>query len=482
MSLFADRAPNDPLRYFEMICGIPHPSGFEQELGKKILNLAIEKGYAARMDESGNVRIDRPAAPGMEKAPHIILQGHLDMVPKAAPGKIFDFTQTPVKLIIENGYIRADDTTLGADNGAGCAAAFSILFDPALKAGKLSGLFTTGEETGLIGANALKPDMLEGDWLFNLDSGNYHRFCIGCAGGAKLSFTIPISRTTPPEGNTFRVKLGGLEGGHSGEMIDKKTGNALILLSRFLKEISCASIIFFEGGSADNAIPADAEAVIVTTLSAEDLKSKANEFTIRSSGEFNAPESYRIEITETACNTKSMTPEFSKLFLRLVSSVKNEVFDFDESLGIVKTSSNFAIVNTSDDQLLINTSQRSLTDSEREKATGDIRRHFAPLGGTANVAGVYSGWPARPESEPVKIAAKVHREQYGTDLELYAIHAGLETGAFAKKKESLQIVSFGPPEEDIHTERERLNIAKYEDFCKFLRLVVKKAAELKSGE
>jgi dipeptidase D len=283
------------------------------------------------MDSAGNVRIDRPAAKGLEHAPSIILQGHLDMVPKSAPGKTFDFQNEPLKLILENGSVRADGTTLGADNGAGCAAALALLFDPELQTGPLAGLFTVGEEVGLIGANALEPDMLEGDWLFNLDSGDYDNFCIGCAGGARLSFHFLYSCCSVPEGKTFKLSLTGLSGGHSGITIHENRGNALILLAQFLKTLPGAALASFDGGTADNAIPSEAEAVIVLKMTKKELQQRCREFVRKSSETFHAPAAYKITAEFTDQPDFVMDDIFTEQFLTRTATVPNGALDFDKN-------------------------------------------------------------------------------------------------------------------------------------------------------
>lgn len=479
MNFYETRTPKDALYYFGLICSIPHPSGHEKALVETLKKLAEAQGYKTKTDSAGNLRIDRPAAPGMEHAPHIILQGHLDMVPKAAPGKSFDFTTQAIELIEEEGYLHANGTTLGADNGAGSASALALLFDPELKTGPLSGLFTISEEIGLVGANQVDPEMLSGDWLMNLDSGDYHNFCIGCAGGARLSFEIPFTRTDAPAGKPFTVLISGLKGGHSGTQIHKKCGNALILLAQFLQELDISAVASFNGGSADNAIPADASAEIITDLSPDKLEQAAQKFRQKSADLFDAPETYQIRILPGKETTDVIDSDLMKKFLQLTATVPNEVIEQDETLKIVKTSSNFASVHTGTSVLSIHTSQRSLEDPEREKMTDLIRTHFSPLNGTAMLGSVYPGWPANANSGPIKFANKIHQEVFGEFAGIYALHAGLETGAFAKKNPELQIISFGPEEDEIHTERERLHLGKYEEFNKMLRLIIERAGKEK---
>ena len=477
MNFYGNRNPKDALYYFGLIASIPHPSGYEKELVETLKALALEHGLQVKQDDAGNLRIDRPASKGMENAPHIILQGHLDMVPKAAPGKEFDFTTQPIELIEENGYLRANGTTLGADNGAGAASVLALLFDPDLKAGAISGLFTISEEIGLIGANKIDKELLQGDWLLNLDSGNYHNFCIGCAGGARLSFDIPFTRVSAPEGNSYSIQINGLEGGHSGCKIHEKCGNSLILMSQFLQTINCDAVSSLNGGSADNAIPAEASAEVISPLSDKELRSAAERFRNESAETFNAPKTYQISIIEIPALETVIEPSLMKVFLQLTATVPNEVAEMDSKLNIVKTSSNFASVHTGEKTMIVHTSQRSLEDPAREAMTEKIKHHFSPLNPIATVSGVYPGWPAKADSEAIKFVSGIHQEIYGELPGIYALHAGLEPGAFSIKNPDLQLVSFGPEELDIHTERERLDLAKYEEFNQLLRHIIERAAK-----
>ena len=329
----------------------------------------------------------------------------------------------------------------------------------------------------MIGANGIDPEMLKGDWLFNLDSGDYHNFCIGCAGGARLSFEIPFA-VKKADGHAYSVRLGGLKGGHSGVRIHEKRGNALILLSQFLQKIDCYSVSSLNGGSADNAIPADAVAEIVSPLTLEQIEKAADEFRKESAETFDAPESYHIRIAEIPVPETVIDPDLMSRFIKLTATVPNEVFEQDSKLNIVKTSSNFASVHTDSGLITIHTSQRSLEDPARENITELIRNHFAPLNPNISISGIYPGWPANAESDPIKFASGIHQEMFGTQPGIYALHAGLETGAFAKKNPALQIISFGPEEDEIHTERERLHLKHYEEFNQLLCTLIERAATL----
>ena len=260
-----------------------------------------------------------------------------------------------------------------------------------------------------------------------------------------------------------------------GGKIHEKCGNSLILLCQFLQKLTLSGLCTINGGSADNAIPADAEAVVFSEKSLDELKQAAEAFRAESAASFNAPAEYHIEISPDAGYSEIIDPAFTETFLRLAATVPNEVFDTDQKLGIVKTSSNFASVHTSRTYMEIHTSQRSLEDAERQKITELIRAHFAPLNGTTCVTGEYPGWPANADSAPVKVVGRIHEQIYGEQPGVYAVHAGLETGAFAKKNPSLQIISFGPPEEDIHTEREWMDLKKFEEFNHLLRIIVEQA-------
>ncbi len=460
MGIFQGLEPADVLRYFELICSIPHPSGSEEMLSHKLELLARERGLTTRRDAAGNLRIDRPAAPGLEHRPLVLMQGHLDMVPQAASGIKFDFASTPIRPFVENGFIGAKNTTLGGDDGAGVACALAVLFDDSLKAGPLSALFTVGEETGLFGANGADPEMFAADYLLNLDSECDSEFCVGCAGGARLALEFETKPQPSPAGTPVEIVLSGLRGGHSGCDIDKKRGNALIFLARFLdSERENLAPASFSGGSVSNAIPREARAsAVLTSGSLKTLAERAEAFAEKLKSEFDAPASFLIFVSGTEAPAEVWNPEFSKKFFHLAATVPDGVFEPYPEYGIPFCSSNFASAAAEQGKLTVRASQRCPVLEKRKAATARVADHFAPCCAKVKVSEEYPGWMPKPGSVLLEKLQKAYRKINGKDASVVVTHGGLEAGIFVSRRPSLDIVSMGPNESDIHSPHERLEI------------------------
>lgn len=476
MSEISTLSPRRVWEFFDLVCSVPHPSGYEASLAEKLADVAREYGLSCRQDNAGNLRIDRPAAPGFESLPGIIVQAHLDMVP-VAEDENFDFTVTPITAYIDNGVVRAQNTTLGADDGAGIALAMALLTDPELKCGPLSALFTIGEETGLVGAAALDPDMLEGKYLFNLDGGDVGEAIVGCAGGARQEFTFRSEYIDRPAGVSLSVALTGLPGGHSGECIDKNRGNAIKSLASFLLEQSGVSVASFNAGNADNAIPHEARAEIVFSGDMDALNNSAALFALLLNKEL-ACDSVKLEIVRSNAGCERVwSGEFQQRLLSALSLVPNGVFENDTELGIVKTSSNLAAVFTEENFVRVRSSQRSLDDDEREKASAMLATHFEMSGASSEVSSPYPGWKPQPECRLVCCCAEVWQELHKQPLHLSAIHAGLEAGVFGKKNPELELISLGPGAPGCHTPREYLVIENMGMVYDFLKAVIAALSE-----
>lgn len=468
MSEICKLEPQSVWKFFDLICSIPHPSGHENALAEKLCAVAREAGLTARRDESGNVRIDRPAAPGFEQLPTVILQGHLDMVP--ASDHEFDFLTEPVTPRIDGQWVTACGTTLGADNGIGVAHALAILCDKDLKCGALAGLFTVNEETGLLGAAALPPEFLAGKYLLNCDNGDRRSFSIGCAGGARQIITFTPSWTMA-KGHGVKLTLSGLKGGHSGTCIHLERGNAIKSLAEFLDlypEISLASIT---SGTVDNAIPAEAAAYGASELPPAELQQFADAFVMAVKAD--SPNAAGLCLTVTAADTpeKVWTADFRARITAALALTPDGAFEMSENFDAVRDSSNLAIVRCSENQVEIRTSQRSLVDAERDRVCGMIASHFATFGGTAAIGNVYPASTPKPQSHLLDLAVAV-RKRMNVPVELQVIHAGLESGWFALKNPDLEIISCGPYMELCHTPQERLEISSVAEFDRFIRLLL----------
>lgn len=470
MSEISDLSPQSVWKFFDLICSIPHPSGHEAALAEKLKQIAAEYGLSSSMDAAGNLRIDRPAAPGKEELPRIIFQAHLDMVP-VAEDENFDFTTTPVTPYIDGDVVRARGTTLGGDDGSGFALAMALLTDKDLQCGPLSGLFTVGEEVGLNGAAALDEKLLEGKYLINLDCGPLGCATIGCAGGARQEFKFVPEYENCNTGIPLQITLSGLQGGHSGESIDKKRGNAIKSLAAFLLEQPQIKLVSFNSGNADNAIPHEAQAQVWFGGDLKQLQNHAALFELLLKNELKRDE-VKLNINGVSnLSLQTFTSEKQHQLLTALSLAPNGVFEFDDKLNIVRTSSNLAAVFTENDLIRIRTSQRSLDDAARENASAMLAEHFALAGCSAEIISPYPGWNPVPECCLVQSCCKVWKSMHNEPLKLNAIHAGLECGILGRKNPALELISLGPGEPGCHTPQEYLQIENVAVCYEFLKAV-----------
>ncbi|MBQ7207182.1 MAG: beta-Ala-His dipeptidase [Lentisphaeria bacterium] len=463
-------------RRFSQICAIPHPSGHEEKLARFLAAEAEDLGLAVRMDDAFNLRIDRKASPGREGSPRIIFQAHLDMVPQAAPGKVFDFSRDPVTPVVKDGFVRACGTTLGADDGIGVAMAMALLEEPELD-GNFAALFTVSEETGLVGAAKLDPGFLDGDILINLDHSEEGKICIGCAGGARVHLAFDTGCAPVPAGRAVRIVLAGLPGGHSGVCIHEKRGNALVMLARLLRAAPCA-VASFDGGTVDNAIPARAEAVAVLA------DPGAAEQTLRAAADVCRREldprfSLELEICGHPVPERVWDGAFQERFLAALATAPDGVADFAPEYGVPRTSGNIASLRTEKDILKLVFSTRSLDDAERRKHTDRLIGWFSALAPRVAVTSEYPGWKPAGNARLPGMAARLRRELTGKETVIEVIHAGLEAGLFAGKNPRLEMMSCGPAAFDIHTPDERLSIASVQEFYPFIRTLALRLMSLK---
>lgn len=470
MSDIINLEPRAVWHFFDLVCSIPHPSGHEQRLAEKLMEEAEKHGLSARRDAAGNVRIDRPAAPGMENLPTIILQGHMDMVPES--DHEFDFINTPISPRIDGEWVTACGTTLGADNGIGVAQAMAILCDPALKCGALAGVFTFEEETGMGGAAQIDPAFLAGDYLLNCDNDSSGQFCIGCAGGARQKFTF-VPEWCLPEKNAcgLSITLTGLPGGHSGSCIQDDRGNAIRFLAEFLDMHPEIALCSFDAGQVDNAIPAEAVVRGASVMPPEELQKLADAFTLLIKEECTRAGNMRIIITPAALPKKVWSAKFTGQLIPALALAPDGVMAYSEEFNAVRDSSNLAIIKSSDDAVMVFTSQRSLVDAERDNVCDLVKNHFTMFGAAAEKGHIYPATTPKPASSLLALALDV-RKKMGLPASVRVIHAGLESGWFSIKNPDLEILSCGPHMEEYHTPRERLSITSVQEFDRFLRLLL----------
>ncbi len=465
---------------FADICSIPHPSKHEEKILVWLKNWAREHNVECEQDEIGNIVLRKPATPGYEDRTPIIFQGHIDMVPQANSDSNHDFTTDPIIPVVgEDGWLRATGTTLGADNGIGCAAAMAIVSDDTIEHGPIEVLITVDEETGMTGALGLKPGFLKGKILINLDSEDEGELYVGCAGGLDANFTSHYSlEPTPLESVAYNVAITGLKGGHSGMDIALGRGNANKLLARLLVKafdlgVRISSV---NGGSLRNAIAREAFAVVVVpTVNKEQFEAIVTEFEATVAKEFSAVEpdlSVKANIAELPLSV--MLDEFSKRVINVVLAIPHGVARMSDSMpGLVETSTNLAIFKAEEGKLLIANLMRSSVESAKE-ALADRMIAIANLSNlNLELAGGYPGWKPNLDSPILKTMMTTYENKYGKTPEIKAIHAGLECGLFSLAYPDWDMISCGPTIRNPHSPDERVNIETVGKFWDFLVECVK---------
>ena len=451
---------------FLEICQIPRPSGHEEKMGEYLMKFAAARGLAYRKDDVGNVLISKPATPGYDGRQTVILQAHQDMVCEKDATLEHDFMTQPIVTYVEDGWLKARGTTLGADDGMGIAMALAVLDSDEIEHGPVECLFTVSEETGLTGATNLKPGMMNGKMLINLDSEDEGEIFIGCAGGINSSVTFDFRTEAVPEGY-FCMKVGvdRLHGGHSGDDIDKGYANANKILARFLNsaidkyDLRLCSI---SGGNLHNAIPRDAVAVIAVPFA--DRERIRVDFTVFASevqDEYHATEKEaKFFMESTELMPECIEPAVAGNIIRSIFAVFNGVYAMSMDVpGLVETSSNLARIRTEKDKITMVASQRSSVESAKYAVQETLAACFRLAGAKVERNDGYPGWAPNPKSELLDIAVRTYKELFGHDPKVKAIHAGLECGLFLTSYPDLDMISVGPTLRGVHSPSERLELA-----------------------
>ena len=482
MKQLKNLSPQPLWNNFEEICQVPRPSKKEEKIIRFLLDFADKNGLKARQDEIGNVLISKPASPGREKDQVVILQSHVDMVCEKNTETIHNFETDAIKPFVEKGWVRAQGTTLGSDDGIGMAAQMAILTATDLSHGPIECLFTVDEETGLSGAFALQPGFLSGNILLNLDSEDEGELFIGCAGGIDSVGTLIYTPENVPVGSfAMKLEVKGLLGGHSGDDINKNRGNANKILNRFLinanKQFKLR-IADFNGGNLRNAIAREAFAVVVVPHSQkEDLMVEWNVFASEMEFEYERSESkLNLRHQSVALPEFVIDKETQTNLLRLIAACPHGVLEMSSRMiGMVETSTNLASVKFSENnQIILTTSQRSEIDSRKYMAAEMVEAVMALAGASVVHSDGYPGWTPNPDSVVAKIAAESYKKLFGNDPLVKSIHAGLECGLFLEKYPELDMVSFGPTIRGAHSPDERINIETVDKFWKLLVDVLEK--------
>ncbi len=472
--------PESLWRHFDEIRKIPRCSGKEDKIREYVIKFAQSRGLSYRVDSAGNVVIKKKASPGKEKAPGVVLQAHLDMVCEKNSDVDHDFEKDPIKLRREGDWLMAQGTTLGADNGIGVAAALAVLEDDSLVHGPLEVLLTVDEETGLTGAFNLDPSLVEGRILLNLDSEEEGTFFIGCAGGGDSVLRLPVSREGEGKGKALKIKVHGLKGGHSGIDIHLGRGNAIKILARLLYELADQlefSLVSFNGGNKRNAIPREAEAVII----AEDrgkVEKVVSDVLQQVKDELRASDpGVSISIEEVQEGLPPMTRESRDRLIASLLILPHGVLAMSQEIeGLVETSTNLGVVKTAQDKVEMVESSRSSIKSALEAVRKSIKAFAELVGAEIEQPPSYPGWKPNLNSKVLAVMKRVYKRLFGKEPEVKAIHAGLETGIIGEKIPGMDMISFGPDIRHPHSPDEKVNIPSVEKFWKLLVEALKELA------
>ena len=460
---------------FAALNAVPRPSKKEEKVIAFMKDFGNQLSLETIVDEVGNVIIRKPATPGMENRKPVVLQSHLDMVHQKNNDVDFDFETQGIEMEIQDDWVKAKGTTLGADNGLGVAAIMALLESSDIPHPALEALFTIDEETGMTGAIGLKPGQLQGEILLNLDTEEDDEIDIGCAGGVDVTASQKYS-TQQPEGQPVRITIKGLQGGHSGMDIHKNFGNANIILGRLLYQGTDQNIqlISIDGGGLRNAIPREATALF-TVNNAEEFLKKATVLAQEIKDEFAATEK-DLEITAEKSAVKeeaAVSEQDSKKIILALKAVHNGVYRMSPDVeDLVETSNNVARVELKEGQLKIMNLSRSSVESGKTAVAEQLRSVFELAGMEVECNGSYPGWKPKPGSEIVKVMEKIYETRFGAKPQVVACHAGLECGIIGAHYPKMEMVSFGPTIRGAHSPDEKANIPSVQKFWGFLKEIL----------
>lgn len=461
-----DLKPQCVFEQFAKINEIPRPSKHEEKMIEFLKQFGTDLGLETHVDETGNVIIRKPASKGYENKKVLILQSHMDMVCDKLVDVDIDFTKDPIETFVDGEWLRAKGTTLGADDGIGCAIQMAVLTDNTLEHGPIECVFTRDEETGLTGAHGMKAGFMTGDLLINLDSEDEGQFFISCAGGMTTNAKFTFEKEDAPADYFFmKLSLKGLHGGHSGDDINKKFANGIKLLSRFIYLIDekyDVRLASFDSGRMHNAIPRDGVVVFAIPSDAkEDVRIALNVFAKEVEDEFHVTED-NINFSLESTDAQQVIPQpVGKNIIRALQAIDNGPYSMcqDEALSwMVETSSNIASITTSDTEMKMVASQRSNVMSNLTNMGNTIKAVFQLAGAEVVQGDRYPAWQMNPNSELTKIVVDTYKKLFGKEPKVIGIHAGLECGLFSEKYPNLDMVSMGPTLRGVHSPDERLLI------------------------
>ena len=474
----ADLEPKELWKHFDALAAIPRASTKEAAARNYVLSIAAKHKLAVEHDQVGNTVVRKPAHPGRESAPMALLQGHLDMVCEKNEGTAHNFDTDPIKVRREGDWLTAEGTTLGADNGVGVAAALAVMESTDIAHVPLEFVFTIDEETGLTGAAEFPPGMLKSKYFLNLDNEEKDTICIGCAGGIKTTARRKVTLRDAKGDTAWRIKVSGLQGGHSGVDIHQGRGNAVRILGGILQsaiETLPVEIASLTGGSAQNAISREASAVVVLDAAREqDLRSLITKLHAEHKADLGGFDSdLQVSVEKVDRPAKVIDTNDAKQAVHLLATLHHGILAMSPDVpGLVQNSTNLAIVSTKGDVIEIVTSQRSAIESSKLGAARMVATACKLAGFEIEHTGSYPGWKPEPTSDIVRKLQSVHEKVFGHSANLIAMHAGLECGVIGEKYPGMQMVSFGPTIVGPHSPNERVEISSVEGFWKYLKAVL----------
>jgi len=473
--------PKELWNHFADLSAVPRGSRKEERASRFAVDFGHRLGLETSADDLGNVLIRKPASPGHENRPPLVLQGHLDMVHQKNSETAFDFDSEGIRARVEGDWVKAEGTTLGADNGIGVAAAMAVLASQDLPHPALEVLLTIDEEMGMTGANGLKPGWLQGRRLLNLDSEDDTELTIGCAGGMDILVrgTAPTV-SAPAEHDFFEVSLGGLTGGHSGIDIHLGRGNANKLMNRLLMAAVGqvgARICWIDGGGLRNVIPRESKAVVAVPREGVALfVGLVESHRELYSDEYRLTDPLlRLESRPVEAGTEVLEEGFQSRLLAALYTVLSGIYRMSPAVpGLVQTSNNLARVLVQDGQLRVDCLSRSSVDTEKRDLAIGIRSLFEMIGAQVHFEGEYTGWDPNPDSDLVRKMSGLYREVFGEDPKVLACHAGVECGIIGSSHPGMEMISFGPNIRGAHSPDESVQVSSVQRFWRFLTAALEK--------
>ena len=475
--------PRAVFGFFSEVNKVPRPSKHEEQMIEFLKKFAAKRNLPCKVDEAGNVLISKAATKGMERKQTVILQSHMDMVCEKRGDVAFDFSRDAIRTVIDGEWLRAQGTTLGADDGMGVAMELALLDANDIAHGPIECVFTRDEETGLTGAYGMKPGFMSGRILLNLDSEDEGVLFVSCAGGTNTTAEFAFRPVAVPQGYFgAELKISGLTGGHSGDDIHKKRANANKLLVRFLYEMLdkydfCLCDI--QAGGLHNAIPREARALVaLPAADKEQLRADWNVFAADVRDEYCVTEpTMQFDMESANVPPQAMGGEEMKKMIASLNALHNGVLAMSQSIDLVETSSNLASIKLIGEKVAVVTSQRSSIASARRNVCNMVRAALELGGAQVEVGAGYPGWKMNPNSPILKIAVRTYKELFGKEPVVRGIHAGLECGLFSEKYPGLDMVSFGPTLRGVHSPDERLLISSVAKVWAHLQAILREVPE-----